>query len=657
MLSQVGETQADWLGHVIVCGLPGVGLPIVEELTLSGVPAVVIDDDPTPALARMIAAWGVPLITGQARAEETLVSAGLAGAIAVICAQENDLSALETALLVRRLRAGVRVIAQLANPAVGRAIREAGVAVLDVAGLSAPSVVEVCLGEGVQELSLSGMRFLAARTTAPHAATLRELYGALAPVAVVPPTGDVLVCPGRDTRVSAGDEVTLIGTPDELAAVSVIDHPERIRRLTATASGNGAGVNGGSPGILGVLGGEDPDATPTGPGLAGRALRVLRDLAVSLARAADRRMAIALGALLAVLVTATLVLHFTYRLAGPGHRISLLESVYFTVETVTTVGYGDYTFRGEPAWLIVFAIGLMITGALFVAVFFALVTNMLVSRRIEESLGLQKIVALRGHVLVIGLGTIGLRVVRKLHDAGREVAVIEKDEHNRHVSQVRALGVPVMIADATLPEVLASARLAAASAVAVLTSDDLANLETGLAVRDQLGSRWREVPVVLRIFDPQLAHSVKETFGFRNVRSTAALAAPWFVGAALGLDVLSTFYAGDEPLLVARLTVTPGGGLHGLQMHELTARTRVLALRRAADRAVLEHPPRRATRFEPADEAYLIGPYDELLTVLRRDRPSPGPPPDQVPRQAPRSPDQAPGPSDSAELTRPDPDR
>ena len=110
MLSQVEETQADWVGHVIVCGLPGVGLPIVEELTLSGVPAVVIDDDPAPALARMIAAWGVPLITGQARTEETLTAAGLAGAVAVVCAQESDLSALETALLVRRLRAeGVAV--------------------------------------------------------------------------------------------------------------------------------------------------------------------------------------------------------------------------------------------------------------------------------------------------------------------------------------------------------------------------------------------------------------------------------------------------------------------------------------------------------------------------------------------------------------------
>ena len=626
MLGRVRGVQVSWQGHVIVCGLPGVGLRIVEQLALSGVPAVVVDDNPAPALARMLTAWRVPLITGPARAEETLMSAGLAGAIAVICAQDDDLSALETALLARRLRAEVRVVAQLTNPAVGRAVKEAGVAVLDVAGLSAPSVVEVCLGEGVQEMSLSGMRFLAARTTAPSAATLRELYGALAPVAVVPPVGDVLVCPGRDTEVSAGDEVTLIGTPDELAAADVIDHPERIRRLTATASPGGpwAGAAPGSLGVLGVLGGEQPDDPRAGPGAAEHALRALRDLAVSLARAADRRIAIALGALLTVLVTATVVLRFTYQYAGPGHRISLLDAMYFTVETVTTVGYGDYSFRGEPSWLVVFAVLLMLAGALFVAVFFALVTNMLVSRRIEESLGLQKITALRGHVLVIGLGTVGLRVARQVHDAGRDVVVIEMNERNRHLGQLRALRVPVMIADATLPEVLASARLAAASAVAVLTSDDLANLETGLAVRDQLGPRWPATPVVLRIFDPQLAHSVKDTFGFRHVRSTAALAAPWFVGAALGLDVLSTFYAGDEPLLIARLTVTPGGGLEGLRMDELAARTRVLALRRAADRSVLEHPPRRTTRFHQADEAYLIGPYDELLTVLRRDRHSPG---------------------------------
>jgi Trk K+ transport system NAD-binding subunit len=228
---------------------------------------------------------------------------------------------------------------------------------------------------------------------------------------------------------------------------------------------------------------------------------------------------------------------------------------------------------------------------------------------------------MRGHVLVVGLGSVGLRVVRQLRAAGSDVVVIEKDERNRRLAQLRARGVPVMVADATLPETLEDARLAEAAAVAVLTSDDLANLETGLAVRDQLGPRRDRVPVVLRIFDARLAHSVKETFGFRHVPSMAALAAPWFVGAALGLDILSTFYAGDQLLLVARLRVTPGGGLQGLEMNEIAARTRVLALRRAADPDVLLHPPRRTTRFHPDDEAYLIGPYDELLTVLRLDRP------------------------------------
>ncbi len=58
-------------------------------------------------------------------------------------------------------------------------------------------------------------------------------------------------------------------------------------------------------------------------------------------------------------------------------------------------------------------------------------------------------------------------------------------------------------------------------------------------------------------------------------------------------------------------------------MSDLSARTRVLAIRRAADEQLLEHPPRRGTRFRAGDHAYLIGPYEELLAVLRQDRPRP----------------------------------
>jgi Trk K+ transport system NAD-binding subunit len=104
------------------------------------------------------------------------------------------------------------------------------------------------------------------------------------------------------------------------------------------------------------------------------------------------------------------------------------------------------------------------------------------------------------------------------------------------------------------------------------------------------------------------------------VRSTAALAAPWFVGAALGLDVLGTFYVDQTPFLVGRLAVTAGGGLDGLAMHELSARARVVALHRA-DGGELEHPPRRDTTFAAGDEAYLVGLPDEVMQVLRRDAP------------------------------------
>ena len=91
----------DWRGHVIVCGLRGVGLRIVEQLNLSGVPAVVIDDDPDVRLARVLSTWGVPHVPGSSRVAETLTGAGLAGAAAVVCAQEDDLYTLETALLTR----------------------------------------------------------------------------------------------------------------------------------------------------------------------------------------------------------------------------------------------------------------------------------------------------------------------------------------------------------------------------------------------------------------------------------------------------------------------------------------------------------------------------------------------------------------------------
>ena len=301
-----------------------------------------------------------------------------------------------------------------------------------------------------------------------------------------------------------------------------------------------------------------------------------------------------------------------------GSHMTVLDALYFTVETIATVGYGDFSFAQQAPWLRAFAIALMFCGVVLAAVLFALLTELLVSTRLARSFGHRRAATTKGHVIVVGLGTFGLRVVHDLLADGNRVVVVERDPDNPHLGQVRARGVPVVIGDATDAAVLADVNLGAAVAVAVLTSDDLVNIETGLAVRDQLGDRWRDVPVVLRVFDRELGAAVHEGFGFRYVRSTEALVAPWFVGAALGLGVLGTFHVGRDAFLVGRLTVAPGGGLDGIAMQELSARTRVIAIRRAGT-GEIENPPRSGTRFAAGDEAYLVGPYVELLDVLRRD--------------------------------------
>jgi Trk K+ transport system NAD-binding subunit len=452
-----------------------------------------------------------------------------------------------------------------------------------VAGLSAPSFVEGCLRTGVHEVLLDGERFVAVTTVADTDTTLRDRYGVLAPLAVVPAGGgDAEICPGRDHEVRAGDRVTLIGTPDDLADYDVAP------RLAA--------------------------AGPPRPGW----WRRLRSISGSVLSVADRRIAAALGALLALSVTSTVLLDIAYQ-EPDGGRMGRVDALYFTVETIATVGYGDFNFREQPTWLRLFAILLMVLGAVLATSFFALLTNLLVTRRIAEAMGRRRVIGLSGHVVVIGLGSVGIRVVELLIAAGRDVVVVERDESSRYLAQIRQAGVPVIIADSTLPQTLGAVNLGGAAAVAVLTSDDLANIETGLAVRDQLGQRWAEVPVVLRVFDRQLARSVQRNFGFRNVQSTSALAAPWFVGAVLGLDIEGTFYIGRREMLVGRLEVAPGGGLDGLAMSEISARTRVVAISRADQGGALEHAPRRDTRLRAGDRAYLIGPYEELLTVLRRD--------------------------------------
>ena len=147
-----------------------------------------------------------------------LAEAGLDRALSVICTETDELVTLEIALRVREARPDVRMVVQLANPSVGRALgRVTGPgSVLDVAALAAPSFVEVCLRHPIHELEIDDERFAVAQVTVADDEgshrTFRGHFGNLAPVAIMPGDGSPMACcPGRDHPVSAGDRVAVLG--------------------------------------------------------------------------------------------------------------------------------------------------------------------------------------------------------------------------------------------------------------------------------------------------------------------------------------------------------------------------------------------------------------------------------------------------------------
>ena len=188
---------------------------------------------------------------------------------------------------------------------------------------------------------------------------------------------------------------------------------------------------------------------------------------------------------------------------------------------------------------------------------------------------------LRHHVIVVGLGSFGIRVVGDLVAAGYDVAVIERNDDNRYLSTAAQLDVPVIFGDATLRETLESARIEEARAVAVLTQDDIVNIETGIVLHEMSSAcpgRRPDVPIVLRVYDRTLGAAVAHRFGFENVRSTVDLAMPWFIGAALGLQVLGTFSVGQRSFMVGGVYVKLGSDLDGMRMADLSTQTRVIAI-------------------------------------------------------------------------------
>src|SRR6185437_4182716 len=362
--------------HIIVSGDDALATTIADELKNAGAMVVrLVSSDQSEA--------------GVAR---ELVLADVSQATAVVCVGDDDAVNLEIALLARKANPNVRVVSRVANDVLREAVANDNGpgAILDVADIAAPAIVEACLSQATHEFDAAGMTFVVSGKGASREATLRELYGDLAPVAVIhsedsPDPAEVEICPGRDQRVHAGDWTMMIGTAEELAAqgikVSGSLRARSRRNIFRRAIDS----------VRGVINDFNPTFYPVA------------------------------AATLIVLVTATFVLRFGYR---PPPKMGWVDAFYFTVETMTTTGYGDFSFVNQPTWLRTFSTLLMFSGVTTTALLVSFVADVLLSRRFIFASARPRVGHLRNHIVVVGLSGLGMRVVQDLTAAGYDVAVI-----------------------------------------------------------------------------------------------------------------------------------------------------------------------------------------------------------------------------------------
>ncbi|MEV5170490.1 NAD(P)-binding protein [Streptomyces flaveolus] len=194
---------------------------------------------------------------------------------------------------------------------------------------------------------------------------------------------------------------------------------------------------------------------------------------------------------------------------------------------------------------------------------------------------------LSGHVVLLGLGKIGTRVLTRLRELGIPVVCVESDPEARGLATARRLRVPVVLGDVTQEGVLEAAQIQRAQALLAVTSSDTTNLEAVLYAR----SVRPDLRVVLRLYDDDFATAVYRTLrtaypqALTRSRSVTHLAAPAFAGAMLGRQVLGAVAVERRVLLFAAVDVDGHPQLEGRTVREAfrAGSWRVLALLGRAD--------------------------------------------------------------------------
>ncbi|NND85067.1 MAG: NAD-dependent epimerase/dehydratase family protein [Acidimicrobiia bacterium] len=233
--------------------------------------------------------------------------------------------------------------------------------------------------------------------------------------------------------------------------------------------------------------------------------------------------------------------------------MTLLDAFYFTVITISTVGFsepaGGFTPGGEFATIILIVIGV---GTVFYTATIGLEFTMeqFLGGTMQTRLEKRRVARMQGHVIICGYGRVGRHVWEVLESGGLDVVVVDSDA--RHAQQARDSGLAVIEADATDDAVLDEAGIDRAAVLIASVRTDPDNVAIVLSARAKRSS----LRIVARANEPQAERKLLLAGADRVV-----------MPAVVGAERMATMIG--QPNLADFIDLPFRGGLVELRVEEL----------------------------------------------------------------------------------------
>jgi voltage-gated potassium channel len=302
-----------------------------------------------------------------------------------------------------------------------------------------------------------------------------------------------------------------------------------------------------------------------------------------------------------------------FRLLEP---LSLLDSLYLTVMTVATVGYGDVhpVSRAGRA----FSIGFMLVSVATVGFLLSTAIQALVQSEIVAAYGQRRrtreINKLRNHFIICGAGRVGSRIIRELQRLEEPFIVIEREHHQ--VARLIEEDVLVLVRDATLEETLRDAGVEHARALAACLPDDADNVYVVLTARGLNNNLHIVARAVEEQAEPKLiragANRVIAPIIIGGQRMVQALTKP-----AVS-DFIDSIAAEDLDLDFEEVVVAPSSPYVGHKLKFTNIRSEldvvIVAVRRSSNSEMIFNPSGDA-HIEAGDMLIAIGRAESLAKL------------------------------------------